>query len=64
MGADAAKSSCRPARELGATLGTGTKTHTFIISIGTPNAKIFFAVVPVAEKIIDSVGLPATVSAD
>jgi len=36
---------------------------TFVISICTLNVKFFAAVVPIAEKIIDSVRLPATVSA-
>ncbi len=36
-------------------LGTGTKTHTLVISIDTPNAKTFSAVIPAAGKIIDSV---------
>ena len=45
-----------------ASLGTSTKAHTFVISIDTPNAETFSAVIPTTEKIIDSVRLPATVS--
>ena len=48
---------------ISASLGTGTKTHTLVISIDTPNATTFSAVIPAAGKIIDSVRLPATVSA-
>jgi hypothetical protein len=46
-----------------ATLDTATKPHTLVISIDTPDAQTFTAVIPTAEKIIDSVQLPATVSA-
>ena len=52
-----------PIRLFFATLGTNVKRHTFVISIDTPNADVFAAVVPIAEKIIDSVRLPATISA-
>ncbi|HSS90024.1 MAG TPA: hypothetical protein VLL69_11945 [Streptosporangiaceae bacterium] len=52
-----------PIRLVFATLGTGTKTHTFVISVDAPDAKTFSAVIPTAEKIIDSVSLPETVSA-
>jgi len=52
-----------PIRLYFASLGTGTNTHTLVISIDTPNAKTFSAVIPAAGKIIDSVRLPATVSA-
>jgi hypothetical protein len=52
-----------PIRLFFATLGTNVKSHTFVISIDTPNADAFSAVVPIAEKIIDSVRLPATISA-
>jgi hypothetical protein len=52
-----------PIRLYFASLGTRTKAHTFVISIDTPNAATFSAVIPTAEKIIDSVKLPATVSA-
>jgi hypothetical protein len=51
-----------PIRLAFASLGTGTKAHTFVISIDTSNAETFSAVIPTAEKIIDSVELPATVS--
>ena len=52
-----------PIRLYFASLGTGTNTHTFVISVDAPNAKTFSAVIPAAGKIIDSVRLPAIVSA-
>jgi hypothetical protein len=52
-----------PIRLYFASLGTGTKAHTLVISIDTPDTQTFSAVIPTAEKIIDSVQLPATVSA-
>ena len=52
-----------PIRLAFASLGTGTNAHTLVISIDTPNAETFSAVIPAAEKIIDSVRLPATLSA-
>ena len=52
-----------PIRLYFASLGTGANTHTLVISIDTPNAKTFSTVIPAAERIIDSVRLPATVSA-
>ncbi len=52
-----------PIRLYFASLGAGTKAHTLVISIDTPNAATFSAVIPTAEKVADSVKLPATVSA-
>jgi hypothetical protein len=52
-----------PIRLFFAALGTNAGRHTFVISIDTPNAEAFSAMVSIAEKIIDSVRLPATISA-
>lgn len=52
-----------PIRLYFASLGTAANTHTLVISIDTPNAEIFSAVIPAAAKIIDSVRLPAPLSA-
>jgi hypothetical protein len=52
-----------PIRLYFASLGSGTNTHTLLISIDAPNATTFSAVIPAAGKIIDGIRLPATVSA-
>jgi hypothetical protein len=52
-----------PARLYVTTLGTGSKAHTFVISVDAKNEKTFASIIPAARKIIANVSLPTQVSA-
>jgi len=52
-----------PVRLYFATIRIGAVVHTLAISVDSPSAKAFKAVIPIAEHILDSLRLPAKVSA-